>query len=349
MRITTLWLLLLSSCLLFVTACTDEQPQPPAASDARALLLVNQGNFSQGNGSLDLYYTDSLKGVRNAYALQNGETLGGIVESVSIEDTSLLIITNVSDKLILASARSLEKKWMLQDAGRLTTPRYAAFSPERIFVSVWGPYESDWSLKNSSVAVINRSNGQLEHSIAVPAGPEGVLLEGDRLWVANSATDTLTIINTTTLEIARKIKTTARPSKLLKSANGQIWVLAGSRLFAYNSATYELLHEYSLPASATKWQLVDNTLYFLTQEYSADWSTTYNALYSLAIGGGHAQPVKILEQDNARVFWIDPQQGDIYLGIAAGVEPGTLLRLSANGTELDTEPAGVIPYQLILR
>jgi YVTN family beta-propeller protein len=349
MKTSTFWLFFLSGISLLFSACQDDMPPPPVTSDARALLVVNQGNFSQGNGSIDLYYTDSLKGVRNAYALKNGEALGGIIESVSIEDTTLLIITNVADQVLLASARSLEKEWVLQDPARLKAPRYAAIGQNRIFVSSWGAFEADWSLKNSAIVVLNRATGQIETSIPVPAGPEGVLLDGNRLWVANSYTDTLTIINASTLEIERKIKTSARPSKVARANNGQIWVLAGSQLFAYNPGTFALAHEYTLPGSATKWQLSGNNLYFLTQEYSADWSSTYNTLYSLAIGGGHASPVMIREQDNARTFWVDPQDGDIYLGIAAGAEPGTLLRLTASGTELDREPAGVFPYQLILR
>ncbi len=204
-------------------------------------------------------------------------------------------------------------------------------------------------MANSSIAVFDRATHQLEKSISVPSGPEGVVIEGNMLWVANSFTDTITIVNTNTLEVAQKFKSANKPD-MLEKADGKIYVLAGDTISRYNPSSYALEQSIKLPGNATKWQFVGNMLYFLTQEWSADYSTTYNTLYKLALSELKGQAKQVVKMNDARVFWVSPANGEIYLGVAGGADPGTLLRFGADGsTQLDRQAAGVFPNQLIPR
>jgi DNA-binding beta-propeller fold protein YncE len=350
-KLNNFWLICFSSLALVFAACDDDAPETPAATE-RALILVNQGNFTPGNGTIDLYDLETSTMEQGAYRTVNGEAVGGSIESASIEGDNMVIMVNQNGgpgKVIFADAATLEKEHEYSSASNLYSPRYAAFTDNRIFVSVWGAYEPDYSLKNSSIAVFNRNSHQLEKSIPVPSGPEGVLVDGTNLWVANSFTDSITIINTGTLEIAQKFKTVSGTSRIMEAPGGKIWTLSGDTISRYNPSTFALESKVKLPGSATKWQFVGNNLYFLTQAYSDDYTTTYNKLYRLDVSQNGAQPQQVLEMDDARLFWIDPQTNEIYLGVAAGADPGTLLRLSADGTELDREPAGVFPHQFLAR
>ncbi len=349
-KLNNLWLICFS-CLAFVfAACDDDAPEAPAQIDG--MILVNQGNLSQGNGTIDLYDPETSVMQQGAYRAVNGVGVEGIIESVTTEGEDMLIMVNQFSgpgKVIFADAASLENEHEYSSAANLYSPRYAAYTNDRAFVSVWGPYEPDYSLLNSSVAVFNRSSHELEKNIPVPSGPEGVLVDGTNLWVANSFTDSITIINTGTLAVARKFKAVSGTSKIMEAPNGRIWTLAGDTISRYNPSTFALESKVKLPGSATKWQFVGNTLYFLTQSYSPDYSTTYNKLYKLDISQEAGQPQQVLEMDDARLFWVNPITSEIYLGVAAGADPGTLLRLSADGTELDREPAGVFPHQFLAR
>lgn len=349
-KMNKLWLLCFSCCALIFSACGDDSPMPTPATAARGVLLVNQGNFTSGNGSVDRYDPESQGIEQSVYRKINGEPVNGSIESVNIDDDMLVVLVNQNGgpgKVIFADAATLAKEEEQLSEANLYSPRYAAFSQEHVFVSVWGAFDASYQLQNSSIAVFNRSTRQLEKNIAVPAGPEGILIDGANLWVANSFTDTITIINTATLEVAQKFRSVAGPAKLEKAADGKVWMMAGDTLSRYNAATFALEKKVKLPGSATKWQFVGNTLYFLTQAWSDDYSSTFNKLYTLDISQDATQPQLYLEKDNARIFWVNPENSELYLGVAAGADPGTLLRLDADGTELDREPAGVFPHQII--
>lgn len=349
-KMNNLWLVCISCFTLIFAACEKDEPTPPVGSNG--VLLINQGNFGQGNGSIDVYYPASKEATPDAYRAANGEAIGGIIQSASIADDLLVVMVNQmgdAGKVVFADAATLEKEHELRDPATLYSPRYAAVTNNHIFVSVWGPYETNYSLKNSSIAVINRESHQLEKSIKVPAGPEGVLVEGNNLWVANSFTDSITVINVSTQQVVQKFKTVNKPKQVEKGPNGKIWVLAGDTISRYNPSNFALEKKIKLPGSATKWQFVGNELYFLTQAYSPDWKNTYNKLFKLDISQEAAQPQLVIDKDDTPLFWVNPESKEIYLGVAAGADPGTLLRLSPDGTELDRQPAGVFPQQLIAR
>ncbi|AHM62126.1 hypothetical protein D770_19375 [Flammeovirgaceae bacterium 311] len=354
-KMNNLWLICFSCLTLVFAGCDDDDAPETPAEGNKGVLLINQGNLSQGNGSIDIYFPESKEITQNAYTVTNGEPMNGIIENVSIDNDDLVITVNEysgAGRVIFAQAATLEKADQYSSAGayeNFYSPRYAAFTNNRVFLSVWGPFENGYELHKSSVAVFNRSSHQLEKSIPVPSGAEGILADGTNIWVANSYTDTITIINTGTLEIDRKFKSVRGTSKILEAPNGKIWTLAGDTISRYNPSTFALESKIKLPGRAAKWQFVGDQLYFLTQAYSDDYTTTYNNLYSLDINQEGAQPQQILEMDDAGLFWVDAETGEIYLGVAAGADPGTLLRLSADGAELDRKPAGVFPQQFLSR
>lgn len=343
------WLLCFSCCALIFSACGDDSPIPTSATAVRGVFVVNQGNFTSGNGSIDRYDPESQAMEQSMYKKVNGEGVNGSIESINIDDDMLVVLVNQNGgpgKVIFADATTLVKEDEQLSEANLYSPRYAAFTEDHMFVSVWGAFDAGMQLKNSSVAVFNRVTRQLEKTIAVPAGPEGILVDGANLWVANSFTDTITIINTAILEVAQKFRSVSSPAKLEKAADGKVWMMAGDTLSRYNPATFTLEKKIALPGNATQWQFIGNTLYVLTQAWSDDYSSTFNKLYTLDIGQDAPQPQRYLEKDNARVFWVDPENSELYLGVAAGADPGTLLRLNPDGTELDREPAGIFPHQL---
>lgn len=338
--------------ILFLYSCDDDQPAPIAeAKYSNGVLVVNKGNYMQGNGSLDFYNIEEKSLSRNIFQTENNEIVGGIIEDVAFYKGKGYIISNVADKIIITDADSLREIATIQDRS-LTTPRYFTASGDKGYVSVWGPYESDYSLQNSKVIVIDLNSNSILDSIPVPPGPEGLLAIEDKVFVANSTTDSLSVIDTKTDAVIKKIKTQSGPQQIVADSDGNPWVIFSSGyIIQFNSDTYaeETVIELSGDSPSGKVQLVGNTLYFHTSRWNDDYSKTFNAIYKIDLSAAGTSVEPVVEKENMSTFSVDPTNGNIYAGIAAGADPGTIVVFDEDGTEQENFAAGVFPHEIIVK
>lgn len=347
--------LLLIVVLPFLNACSDDSPDPIAGEEEglyqNGILVVNQGNFTNADGSLDFYDPATQTLTIDAYRKTNEEPIGGIIENVAFHGDKAIIISNVADKIIMAEAGNLAEIATIQDPV-LATPRYFTGSGQKGYVSAWGPYEEDWSLQNSKVAVLDLNSHALITTIDVPAGPEGIISLGNKVFVANSSNDTITVIDTQTDAVIEKIKTYTAPRHFAADAADKLWVVYGSGHIArFNPNTYqeELSLQIEDKSLSGKIQLVGNTLYFHTSQWDETYTNTSNAIYKLDISAASPAEELVLEKENMRTFAVDPEDGTIYGGVALGAESGTIVIFDEQGNELDHFAAGKFPHQIIFR
>ena len=341
--------LLLLAIFPFIWSCDDENPEPLAESlYGNGILVVNQGNFGQGNGSLDFYNTAENTLTRNVYEKENEEAVGGIIQNVTFNADQMYIISNNSDKIVVADANTLQ---MLNTVEGLTTPRYISINGEKAYVSVWGPYTEDFTLEESEVAVLDLSDFSIEKRIPVAGGPEGIISIGNKIFVANSFSNVITVIDTETDEVIEEISTEFGPTHLLQDKNGKLWVSYSSGfLVAFNPETYQEERRITIEGDAPqgKLELYENELYFRTTEY-LEYPETFNAIHKIKVNVAEAVPQLVLEKENIYTFSVNPQNGDILTGIASGADPGTIVRFDNEGNELDNFAAGVFPHEIIFR
>lgn len=347
--------LLFLSFIPFLNSCVEDSPDPTETTTAKysdGVLVVNQGNFADADGSLDFFGFEESALSRNVYENENGEAVNGIIEDVAFYNDKMFIISNVADRIIITDADSLREISSLQGP-ELVTPRYFTASGDKGYVSVWGAYTiPGYTLDASSVAILDLNTNSLLSSIPVPAGPEGIIAVGNKVFVANSATDTLTVIDTRTDAVIEKIKTRAAPKHFVLDEAENLWVVYGSGFIAQiDPETYEEEHLLELAGDSPsgKIQLVGNTLYYHTSRYGQE-GEIFNALYKVNLSAsGTSSPEKILEKENMSTFAIDPATGNIYAGIAAGAEASTIVIFDQEGKELDNFAGGRFPHELIFR
>ncbi len=343
------YLLLLSILLPFLYSCEDDSTEPVIDSlYENGILVVNQGNFGQGNGSLD-YYSYGQEGLmRNVYEKENEEPVGGIIQNIAFHNERMYIVSNNSDKIIVADGGSLQ---MLNTVEGLTTPRYISFHGNKAYVSVWGPYTADWTLESSEVAVIDLNNHSIIKRIPVAAGPEGIITIGNKVFVANSESNIITVIDANTDEIIEEIETEARPAHLLEDNNGHLWVSYSSGfIMQFNPDNYQAVKKIEIEGNAApqgRMALHENDLYFRLSQ-ALEYPETSDAIYRVSTTGD-AFPQLVMEKGNMYTFSVDPANGDILAGIAAGADPGTIVRFDNEGNEQDNFAAGVFPHEIIFR
>jgi len=174
----------------------------PASSQT---FVVNQGNFSDGNGSVTVLPTET-----NGLATQLFEgQLGSILQSATQIGDKLYLISNSANRIDVVDIGTQARIGQIggEDASPFSGPRY---------------FEYDWSLRKGYVSnqvyfggrsyllplTLSENGGTVGNPIEVDGLPEGMAFQGDSLYVAlgtfgaGSGVDSLAVIDTRQDELA---------------------------------------------------------------------------------------------------------------------------------------------------
>lgn len=196
---------------------SDDEPQ-----FADGVFVGNQGDFGTGNGSVSLYDPAS----NNASVVV--DELESIVQSIEVRDGRLYVAANTGGRVDVFDASTRQR---LGSVEGLVSPRYMAFSDDRLFVTnLYGAAES---FAGGLVSVIDRETLLVEEEVAVGDNPEGIAVSGNRVYAANQefgAGSTLSAIDLTTLEVVETIDVDCEGPRFLTADNdGDVFVFCTGR------------------------------------------------------------------------------------------------------------------------
>ncbi len=210
---------------LFFISC-DENNDIEKELESNGVVVVNEGNFGAGNGSISLYSEDSLKIANNVVKNANsGSEIGSLVQSVYAHDGVGYIICNASDKIEFISME--DNDYLANPETDVSAPRYMTVAGDMGYISCWGPWGANYDLPNSYVAVLDLTTRKIIDSLDCSSGPEGIIAVGNNLYVANSYDTTITIIDLAD-ETSSVLKLNAAPLHFANDGSGSLWVTLGS-------------------------------------------------------------------------------------------------------------------------
>jgi len=220
-------IVLLSACSKDPESATPVVPTEELFKSG--VYFVNEGGFGMSNASIDLFSKDSNKMFTNIFESVNARPLGDVAQSMNIINGKGYIILNGSGKIEVISAKNAVS---LSTISGFSSPRYMVNKDTlRGFVSDW---------ISNSITEINLNTYEKVRTITVGAGPEGMCVVGNKLYVANCGgyglDSTVSIIDLSTNVETKKIKVGDAPVAIYTDANGKVWVLCrGSYGTDFNS------------------------------------------------------------------------------------------------------------------
>ncbi len=346
--------------LLILAGCDTVDDDGRAEPDVVGVIVVNQGNFSDGNGSISVY--DPETGQVRPSAISN---LGSILQSAAVIGDLLYVTANTGERVDVFDAETLQQVDQIED---VVSPRYVAARGRTAYVT--NLFGASGSFTGGKVTVIDLDVHEKTNEIEVGDNPEGMALVDDRLYVANfgfGEGSTVSVIDLGSEAVVDTIDVDCDgPRFLVADADDEVFVFCtGRTIFDEN---FEPIGE------------TDGAVRVLD-------GATGAVVERLAIDGrigaeGPGQDAFHAEEDgkiyvvkdrrsvlvydtngNRRVGELGPFEGDpigavaydvererLYLGRVAGfVEAGAVTIHSADGTELDRFTAGVAPTFVTFR
>lgn len=229
MKFSKLFVFAFISAVFFVS-CTDriDDTETPLGNYDNGVLILNQGGFGKGNASVSYLSNDFVTQQNNIFSLVNPTiTLGDVGQDIGLYQNLAFIILNGSNKIEVVNRYTMAH--IATVSAGLDNPRYIAFANGKAFITNWG---DGGNTTDDYVAVLNLSTYSISAKIAVAEGPERMVENNNRLYVAHKGGwgygKTVSIINIADNTLSTVLNVGDVPNSL-EIYNGSLYVLCGGK------------------------------------------------------------------------------------------------------------------------
>ncbi|NLR91960.1 beta-propeller fold lactonase family protein [Flammeovirga agarivorans] len=338
------------------SSCVEDKESTPYVPGSEGFQLNSYGQFGKPNTTsimgASIFGDDSVTVSQQAYKDQNGEIIGGHVEGFTSNGELTVITTSVSEQIIIANTKTLEKIHVINSG--VETPRYAAFDGNYAYVTQWGPVQSDFSYNDPKVHVVNLSTGSIENSFSVGSNPEGIAVVDGKILVAASNTTEVEVYNTSDLEKVGSIDVGVHPQHFVYQ-NNEIWVSLGNGYNPDWSPSFDTA-KLGIAKIDVNGLSYSNFVNYPGITNEGNIQPTTNADEILAIGSGEIVVINTASKnvdtliEEAAITGVaqNPSTNDIYVALTPDYEnPGKCKIYNESGDEKAEIPAGVNPVHFI--
>jgi DNA-binding beta-propeller fold protein YncE len=309
------------------------------------VLLANEGNFRNGNGSLSFFSYDSLKIFNDLFTSVNKRPLGDVPNSINVKEDKIYIIVNNSGKIEIVNHASCES--MATISGLISPRNMAVINDNKAYVT---------SLYSDSLAIIDLPGNTVAGYINLRRSSESLELLGNEAFIANWAGgNEVMVVNTINDMVVDSIQVGMEPESMAIDNKKRLWVLcnggwarqSAAELVVINMATHKVEKKFTFStktASPTCLQIdgVGQTLYFIDK-----------GVKIMDINSVNLPVAPIVPEETGSSFYkiaVNPINSDIFISDAGNyAQPGYLLLYKNDGNFISRNKAGIIPGSMCFK
>jgi hypothetical protein len=359
MKKTNIYFLVIALFSTLLISCEKEEIKEEIKEEVNhnVAYVVNYGSYSGGKSTIDIYDVEGDSIILGGYASANPVALTSNIQSMAIHNDTIYCMSNNGDKIDIVDAKTLEalSNPIFDD---ITKPRYFAATENSAYISCWGDVV-DWSVMATSyIAKVDLATKSVT-KIDLPGGTEGVIIAGNKLYVALTCQNKVAVMDLTT-EVISYIEVSAIPQQFVKDEDGNIWV---SLVSTYSNPypAGDLGVAIIDPSTDTVIDKVDFTgiggtgYLHISPDYSTiyvmgseAWPGTASTIFAVDVVRKSIDSNALITGENFYGFNVNPENGDVYVLISpSATEPGSLKVYDADGDLLDTESTGIGPQHVV--
>ena len=337
---------------LFIACSEDNEITPDARGRfENGVLVINEGNFGGSNGSISFYDQDSNKVILDVFQNNNnGAIIGATVISTTIIEENAFIVTNNPDKIELVSLENFSAITNSIISDDLVQPRQMVIAGNKAFITCWGGFSENFTLPDSYLAVMDLQTFEITKKIDIGDGAEGIILAADKIFVADNYSNTISIIDPDTESLIDQVEVLERPENFVMDVDGNLWIACEGPLFGepegglvyFDPVNEDVINSWVSPENAPVGKIAingaGNAVYYLTGAAYPDPGTD---IFMMEINATSLPSSPVVSGQNYYGLGIDPDDGNIYIGDAAGFSiDGNVLIYSNAGEFIEEFEAG---------
>ncbi|HLF34700.1 MAG TPA: DUF5074 domain-containing protein, partial [Cyclobacteriaceae bacterium] len=309
------------------------------------VFVVNEGNFADADG--EITYIDFISGDVRHKLFQgvNSRPFAGVLQSMTMHEGYAYLIDQLG-RLEVVEAASFNSAGDISEG--LVIPRYISAYGNRGFITDWGPYDENYLNNESRVIEVDLENLSIIKTITTDSRPEGIYADSSHIFVANSATDKISIYDTQDLTPAAQITVPPGPVRFVEDMEGNLWIACTGN-YTDRSALVRISRQ-SLTVTATilvpegivlnggiAINGAGDMIYYLSEQWAEDFSYTLNNIFTHSVHNINFNYSALLSRKNIYGLGVDPVGKGIFLADAVAFQAnGWVYVYNENGALLDS-------------
>jgi len=351
-----LGLIVLAACCFTLSSCDDDDNQPAGEFES-GIFVINEGNFQDADGTISFINPNDGSVKQDLFGTaNNGLALGDVVQSMTIDGEFAYVVVNNSNKIEIVNPNTFVSVHTLQG---LSLPRYLTTLNGKGYLTEWVSFTDP-----GRVTIIDLEKHIAGESITTGYGAENILAYNGLLYVSNSFSNTVSVIDPEQKEVIKTIAVGSGPGSLLIDNDDMIWVIcAGGYDSEYNplndgkfvrldpeksenesavSVVKEIELGTNLTAKAAINKAMDSLFYY-----------SGNSVYAMSTSATEAPASPLLTEGEATGFYgigLDPKDGLLYLADTKNFAGnGVVYRYTTSGTPVDNKVTGRGPNGFVFK
>ena len=349
-------MLLAFTASVFVSCDNDDEiPEP---TEPTVSYIINYGDYVGAKSTVTSFSKETGEFFTDFYTSVNGVSMVSNVQQAFSFDNKIYFTGNNSDQVFWVDGETFKQteNGINYD---IIKPRFGVGNGNYIYVSCWGG--DIWADETTSyIAKINLTTKTVDKKIALPGGPEGLIIARNKLYAALNYKDSVAVIDLTSDAISY-IETPAVTSYFVKDRSENLYVSLVSTYSDFsdksgigyiNTSSNKLETTYDLPGVSTSYVNImtannDLTkLYVMTSEYDENWNLS-GAVATFNMNSKSFEPnnlVKGIAGLNGIAFYND----NIFCFVAESVTGNGSAQIYTSAGALVTKfETGIAPFMLL--
>lgn len=346
------------SVLSFVSCKEDKLIAPVPEVSEEGIFILNEGNFTYGNGSLS--YLDLSENViyNQIFFDVNGFPLGDVPHSFLQDGERLFIVVNNSGKIVAVNTEDFTHSGTIDG---LVSPRYMLkiSASEALVTDLYSPY----------ISIVDLETFRVTSSIFVGNSTEAVIGTGNFVYATGwTYNDKLYKIDIDKRKVVDSLRIGPQPNSMILDKNDKLWVLydgafQGSPyghffpgLVRVDLKDFKVEKEIVFPSKdgspkALNTNEEKDSLFFINASYAVSGLNS-RGVFKMSIYED-VIPEKAFIPERGGIFngmAVAPVDGHLYVSDAADYQRlGWLWRFSARGKLLDSFRLDIIPGDILIK
>lgn len=316
---------------------------------SNGVLIVNEGTFGAGNGSISFFNYSSKNVFNTVFKTTNNRPLGDVAQSIIKSGNSTYICVNSSNKIEVVNSTTFKEEATITS---IPQPRFMVTNGTSGYVSCWN--------NGGEIKVIDLTSNSVTQTISVGSGPEKMAISNGNLYVTNSggfgADSTISVVNLASNTVTTTISIDAyNPSAIVNGSGNTLWAIAKGRII-YDVNWAPIGHDPAklIEIDASTNTVISTTVLFAEKhpsniDISPDLSTLYfggsfgfPAIYSTYTSNPSTPASPFINEVNYG-FFVNSSNGNIFILQEASTARGKLLRYNPSGSKIGEYSVGVFP------